>query len=159
MKIWDSVYISPLSLSRKSFPFIKNCVTCLIRGRKSIRVTQSFLLVTTTLTSKAGFALALWALIWAQILASKAKVGKKKMHRVWLRRKPRVQIGTLEASVNPALSASLKFLRRVKVNLGDVWKNVLNSNSICDDLNRKVQSKWIPVKWSHAILWLVAEVL
>ena len=34
--------LSPLSLSRKSSPFIKNCDTRLIRGRKLIRVTQCF---------------------------------------------------------------------------------------------------------------------
>ena len=38
-----SLSLSPLSLSRKNSPFIKNCETRLIRGRKSIRVTQILL--------------------------------------------------------------------------------------------------------------------
>ena len=36
--------LSPPSLSSKSSPFIKNCGTCLIRGRKLKRVTQRKLL-------------------------------------------------------------------------------------------------------------------
>ena len=36
-----SLSLSPLSLSNKSSPFIKNCEKCLIRGRKWIRVTQN----------------------------------------------------------------------------------------------------------------------
>ena len=44
-----SLSLSPLSLSRKSFPFVKNCGIRLIIGRKSIRLTQrSFLLHTST---------------------------------------------------------------------------------------------------------------
>ena len=35
--------LSPLALSRKNSPFIKNCETRLNRGRKSIRVTQNIL--------------------------------------------------------------------------------------------------------------------
>ena len=38
------VSLSPLSLSKKNSLFIKNYETCLIRGRKSIRVTQSHLI-------------------------------------------------------------------------------------------------------------------
>ena len=41
--------LSPLSLSRKNSPFIKNCETRLIRGRKSIRVTQNMFLLFDTL--------------------------------------------------------------------------------------------------------------
>ena len=39
-----SLSLSPLSLSRKNYPFIKICETCLIRGRNLIRVTQNKLL-------------------------------------------------------------------------------------------------------------------
>ena len=42
----------PLSLSRKSFPFIKNCETHLIRGRKKISVTQNILQGTLMLEKK-----------------------------------------------------------------------------------------------------------
>ena len=38
-----SLSLSSHSLSRKSFPFIKNCGTVLIRGRKLKRVTQRIL--------------------------------------------------------------------------------------------------------------------
>ena len=38
-----SLSLTPLSLSRKNSSFIKNGETCLIRGRKSIRVTQKHL--------------------------------------------------------------------------------------------------------------------
>ena len=38
-----SLSLSPLSLSRNNSPFIKNYETCLIRVRKSIRVTQAIM--------------------------------------------------------------------------------------------------------------------
>ena len=44
MSLFLSLSLSPLSLSRKNFPFIKNCETCLIRGRKLIKVTQTFIM-------------------------------------------------------------------------------------------------------------------
>ena len=44
MKERDASFSLPLSLSRKSFPFIKNCGTPLIRGRKSITMVQINLL-------------------------------------------------------------------------------------------------------------------
>ena len=55
-----SLSLSPLSLSRKSSPILKNCETRLMRERKSIRVTQNTFMSTSmndhmgTISSKDG---------------------------------------------------------------------------------------------------------